>query len=415
MSNSGIKSTIFAKADSGATSHYIRMMDAACLKNTKSYKGPAVLLPDAGSIRPSKMGQLSLSSKLSKQAQTATALPMLKSSSLISLRQLCDDDCIVLLNKKNMYAVKEDEVILQGKRNLTDGLWDIPIHKSTINKENYLEPQCHGFPYATPKNNNVKQNIRTEKQKTEKKDFFRVFDGLNKLIDVNECEHLCNKQLKEDTRQYLKVNIQQKLNVILRKDKTKEDLARYHHGSLFSPVQSTLVHAIKNNQLTSFPGLSSQLITKNLPAIIATSKGHLNQERQNIQSTKPEKTYEEQLKIIRNTIKKIKNKMPNDQSVTHGSKLRSGSTTIESYKSRAAKHLLREALEADIFDDAFPKSDEHNIKTNDVMYHVYNSGDGVAYTDLTGKFPYRSSRGNNYIMVAYNYDGNAILAEPVKK
>ena len=75
---------------------------------------------------------------------------------------------------------------------------------------------------------------------------------------------------------------------------------------------------------------------------------------------------------------------------------------------------FREALEADIFDDAFPKSDKHNKRTNDVMYHVYNSGDGVAYTDLTGKFLYRSSRGNNYIIVTYNYDANAILAEPVK-
>ena len=36
------------------------------------------------------------------------------------------------------------------------------------------------------------------------------------------------------------------------------------------------------------------------------------------------------------------------------------------------------------------------------------------YTDLTGRFPRQSSRGNNYIFVAYNYDGNAILAEPIK-
>ena len=70
---------------------------------------------------------------------------------------------------------------------------------------------------------------------------------------MNECEIVCNQQLKEDTRQYLKMNIQQKINVILRKDKTKQDLAQYHHGSLYSPVQSTLVHAINNNQLTSFP------------------------------------------------------------------------------------------------------------------------------------------------------------------
>ena len=46
---------------------------------------------------------------------------------------------------------------------------------------------------------------------------------------------------------------------------------------------------------------------------------------------------------------------------------------------------FREALEADIFDDPFPKSDVDNKKLNDGMYYIYNSSDGVAYTDLTGK------------------------------
>ena len=38
-----------------------------------------------------------------------------------------------------------------------------------------------------------------------------------------------------------------------------------------------------------------------------------------------------------------------------------------------------------------------------------NSG----YTDLTGHFPYRSSRGNKYIMVAYSYNINAILEKAI--
>ena len=36
------------------------------------------------------------------------------------------------------------------------------------------------------------------------------------------------------------------------------------------------------------------------------------------------------------------------------------------------------------------------------------------YTDLTGRFPHQSSRGNNYICVVYNYNGNTILAHPMK-
>jgi hypothetical protein len=39
---------------------------------------------------------------------------------------------------------------------------------------------------------------------------------------------------------------------------------------------------------------------------------------------------------------------------------------------------------------------------------------GQIYTDQAGRFPTTSSRGNTYIMILYDYDSNAILAEPLK-
>ena len=36
------------------------------------------------------------------------------------------------------------------------------------------------------------------------------------------------------------------------------------------------------------------------------------------------------------------------------------------------------------------------------------------YSDQTGRFPHKSSRGNQYIFTLYDYDGNTILAEPLK-
>ena len=36
------------------------------------------------------------------------------------------------------------------------------------------------------------------------------------------------------------------------------------------------------------------------------------------------------------------------------------------------------------------------------------------YTDQTGRFPITSSSGYKYIMIAYDYDSNNILAEPIK-
>jgi hypothetical protein len=39
---------------------------------------------------------------------------------------------------------------------------------------------------------------------------------------------------------------------------------------------------------------------------------------------------------------------------------------------------------------------------------------GNNYTDQTGRFPVIYIKGNKYIMVLYEYDGNSILAEPIK-
>ena len=67
-------------------------------------------------------------------------------------------------------------------------------------------------------------------------------------------------------------------------------------------------------------------------------------------------------------------------------------------------------LPSDMTDDAFP--DQITTKTQNCFYVIFDLGQTTkTYTDLTGRFPHQSSRGNNYIFLAYNYDGNAILVE----
>ena len=39
---------------------------------------------------------------------------------------------------------------------------------------------------------------------------------------------------------------------------------------------------------------------------------------------------------------------------------------------------------------------------------------GQIYTDQTGQFVIPSSEGNNYLLILYDYDSNAILAEPMR-
>jgi hypothetical protein len=55
---------------------------------------------------------------------------------------------------------------------------------------------------------------------------------------------------------------------------------------------------------------------------------------------------------------------------------------------------------------------DYGIKTNCIYAATIDAGQ--IYTDQTGHFPVISSKVNKYIMVLYEYDGNAILAEPIK-
>ena len=58
---------------------------------------------------------------------------------------MCDDKCTIILDKKEIYAMEDKGVILQGDCNLTDSLWDITIQKHNIDENNYKKPDQHGL------------------------------------------------------------------------------------------------------------------------------------------------------------------------------------------------------------------------------------------------------------------------------
>ena len=116
-----------AKGDSAASHHYWREKDAHVLADIIDSPGPPVLIPDGTTITSTRKGILPISQQLSQKGSTAMILPGLSSASLISIGQLCDDGCNVFLNEKTLLAVKDDKVVLEGIRNRTDNLWDIPV------------------------------------------------------------------------------------------------------------------------------------------------------------------------------------------------------------------------------------------------------------------------------------------------
>jgi len=114
--------TIIAKGDSAATNHYITEQDSLCLKNIKPNNSINVTLPNSVAISSNKQGELPLSNQLSTKGKTAIVLPDLTSSSLVSLGQLCDDGCEINLDKHKLSVYKDEDLIIEGARNKTDGL-----------------------------------------------------------------------------------------------------------------------------------------------------------------------------------------------------------------------------------------------------------------------------------------------------
>ena len=99
-----------------------------------------VTLPNAEAIHSNLKGELSLSPELSAKAQSAIVLLQLKISSLLSLGQLCDDDCNINLNKNTLIVIKDNKIIMNGTKNKSYGLWDMPIYPYTIQEIYFLPP-----------------------------------------------------------------------------------------------------------------------------------------------------------------------------------------------------------------------------------------------------------------------------------
>jgi hypothetical protein len=121
------------------------------------------------------------------------------------------------------------------------------------------------------------------------------------------------------------------------------------------PVKSTWLKAIKAGNYVGWPMLNECNVQKYYPETIETAKGHLNQTRKNVRSTKAKPAPLETC----------------DTSQLHGKKVR------------------------DVFTETY--------RVRETMF-----------SNQTGQFPTRSQQGNKYIMVMVEINSNAILVEPKK-
>ena len=124
----------------------------------------------------------------------------------------------------------------------------------------------------------------------------------------------------------------------------------------------------------------------------ATLKGHLTHERQGLQSTKSSAAqYAKRMESIKKKLRRL---------------------LAEKGKQTAT---MADAIKNEIMKDAFPTSPEPNVKTNDVICAIIETNElHSSYFDTTGRFPQKSGRGNQYVMVGYHYDANLIWGIPMK-
>jgi hypothetical protein len=149
-------------------------------------------------------------------------------------------------------------------------------------------------------------------------------------------------------------------------DTTTKQMIKYLHLCLWSPTKSTILKALANNQFVGWPAFNSDSVRKHLRRLeVPTILGHMDQQRKNIRSTKPQHRLS------------ASNNAPNDN---------------------------------DVFVPPGPAISDGQ-QTHDVVCAVRDLPTGKIYTDQTGLFPVVSSRGVNAVMVLYDYDSNAIITE----
>jgi hypothetical protein len=150
----------------------------------------------------------------------------------------------------------------------------------------------------------------------------------------------------------------------------KQDIVTYLHQACFSPIPSTWLKAIDAGHFATWSGLTIDLVRKHLAKSVATSKGHMRQERQHLPSTKT-----------------LSLPLPHSKEA----KTAPGQTAeIGGTHNKAAFH-----------------------ERTHCVYMKPIAVAGQIHSDQTGRFPITSSRSSKYIMVVYDYDSNAILTKPL--
>ncbi len=150
--------------------------------------------------------------------------------------------------------------------------------------------------------------------------------------------------------------------------KTQPELLSYYHTAAGFPTKPTWVKAIRNKQFASLPGLTVDAVKRHYPDSEETPNGHGRKTPSGLRSTKQTST----------------------------PTLDNSNNTVDSHTS------------------ALPCPTK---KERTIFIRILDMEDKATQTivaDQPGRFPKKSSHGNQYIMVLTKINNDAILIEPMK-
>jgi hypothetical protein len=219
-------------ANSGATSHFVTIK-APIINRTRTTNPLAITTVNGDVIYSSHIAELNLPD-LPLTARTCHVVPHLGDFSLISVGQLCDAGCDVMFTHEKMDVPLEKTIIMQGRRACNTGL-------SHIDLTHHDGPPKR--PVAFPKNIGGPTKSQHEVQ--------------GSIPKTPTCL-------------------------------TALGSARPADLVAFYPALSTLETALNKGFLHPFPGLTLSALRRYPPQSVTILKGHLDQIRKNLRSTKKE-------------------------------------------------------------------------------------------------------------------------------
>lgn len=199
----------------------------------------------------------------------------LKRASLISLGQVSNNKCTIILTQDNLIAAKDkdiqvnmhpNKVLFKGYRNPHDSLYDILLRQTTVTNENFLYPTTHAAMYSS-KNHHDKK-ISALRPRTLPRIFLRdtnkfaVNNIKNNDLDAilapyikeNKCHKIAYNDKKivfttDSTKScFPSLVLKPLLNITIRCNKQKNNLASFLHSACFATTLPTWCIAVANDQ-----------------------------------------------------------------------------------------------------------------------------------------------------------------------